>query len=76
MPAVSPQQCGNPPVSVTTILFSERNDRFRERFFILATTRFLALGRAVLAERLASPALGNAKLFDDAVNTVPPTRRA
>jgi len=76
MPAVSPEQGGDATITVAAEPFSKRADRFGQRFLASPTVRLLALGRSMLTERLAGPALRYAKPFDNPVNTCPASRRA
>lgn len=75
MPAISPEQGGNAAIAIATGLFSESDDRFGQRLLALPAARLFALGRPVLTERLVGPAFGDAKPFDDPVNTRPAARR-
>lgn len=76
MPAVSPEQGGDATIAIATELFGESDDRFGQRLLALPAARLLALGRSVLTERLTGPAFGDAKPFDNPVNTRPAARRA
>ena len=56
MPAVSPEQGGDATIAVATKPFGKGDDRFGKRLLTLSAARFLALGRTMLTEYLASPA--------------------
>jgi hypothetical protein len=56
------QQGGDPPVAVAAVGSGEFDDVGGQRRFVLRRARCFALGGSVLAEDLAGPPLGHAKL--------------
>jgi len=72
-PAFCPQQTGNAPVTITTILTGQPDDVRRQGIFIGSASWFLALSGSVLTEDMASPAFTNTELADDLINTSPAT---
>ena len=69
MPAIAPEQRCDATVAITTILLSEADDRFRQRFLTWLAARFLALRGSMLTEYATGMAFRDAKLFDNPVNT-------
>lgn len=65
MPAVSSEQSGDAMIAAAAELFGDSDDGARQRFLALPAAQFLALGRPVLTERLAGPALRDAKRVDN-----------
>ncbi len=63
-------------IPVSAVLAGQLDDVGSQPFLIVATPWNLALGRAVLAERVADPALTDAEGLPHAVDAVPPARRA
>jgi len=76
MPTCVTEHGRDPAIPVSAVLAGQLNDVGGQPFLIVATPWNLALGGAVLTERAANPALGNAEGLPHAVDAVPPARRA
>src|SRR4051812_28420130 len=63
-------------IAVAAVLACEFDQVGREGFLVIMAPRRLALGRAVLPERLAGAALGDAHRVHDVLDTGAPTRGA
>ena len=68
-PAGLPQQSGDAPVAIATILESERDDVSGQSRLIIRGRRDLALGGAMLAENPAHPSLGQAQFSPHVIHT-------
>src|SRR3954467_2285599 len=75
-PARIPQQGRDLAIAVAAVLACEFDQVGREGFLVIMAPRRLALGRAVLPERLAGAALGDAHRVHDGLDTGAPTRGA
>lgn len=73
-PTVSMKKRRDPLVAVSPIADSKINYCCGQRILIIALFRLAPLRGAVLAENAASPAFGNAKLFNSAIDTTAPAR--
>lgn len=70
MPAVVPEQGRDPPVTVPAKPLGKACDRHRHGVFIVSPDVWLALGRTMLADHAARPALSHAKLSDHAIDRI------
>jgi len=75
-PTRLPQQCRDPAIAVATVLPSQLDYVGSEPILIFTALRYFALGRAVLTECAAGPALTYAKGLPHTINTQATTRRA
>lgn len=76
LPSCIPQQGGNPPVAIPSILSDQFNRVGNEPFLIDTASRDMTLGRSVLAQHAAGSALRNTKLAAKLINATPAARRA
>jgi len=72
-PAGHLQQVGDAPVTVAAEAARQGDDRRRERVFVVSALRTVPLGRAILAERLTGPALGDVQPLTDCFYAVAST---
>ena len=75
-PSRLPQQGGDPAITVATVLPGQLDNIGSEPIFIFTALRYFALGRAVLTEYAAGPALTYAKGLPHTIYTQATTRRA
>jgi hypothetical protein len=75
MPAIVSQHRRDAAISITSILGGRRDDRLRQRIFVLSLCRLVALRAAWLIHQLARPPLAQA-LFLSMVRRTSPTLRA
>ena len=76
MPAVVPEQGRDPPVTVPAKPLGKASDRHCHGVFIVAPDVRLALGRTMLADHAARPALSHAKLYDHVIDCIALAGRA
>src|SRR5690606_32727815 len=76
MPTGVVQQSGDHPIAISPVGASERDDVFRQPFFVRGAARNLALRRAVLPEDAAGAALGYAEGLPHLVIALATARRA
>ncbi len=76
MPTGVVQQTGDHAIAVAAVLAGQLDDVVGEANLVTTAPRQPALGRAVLAERAAGPALRDAEGLPHALDAAPPTRRA
>ena len=70
------QQCADLAVAIASVLLSQRHEIGRQRLFVVAAPRYLALCRAMLTERPTSAALGDNHRPHDVLDTGASARRA
>jgi hypothetical protein len=70
MPAVVPEQSRDPPVTVPAKPLGKASDRHCHCVFIVSPDVRLALGRAMLVDHAAGPALSHAKLYDHVIDRI------
>jgi hypothetical protein len=63
LPAGSPEQRGDPPISVATVLAGQQDDGLGESIFVFPLCRLIALRAAWLLDQLARTALAHALLL-------------
>ena len=73
VPTFGPEQGSDPPIAISAILAGQADDRGRECLFIIPTTGFLALGRAMLACNSTGTSLGDSQFGLEMINTLPAT---
>ena len=64
------------PVAVASVRAGQLDDVFGQAFLVRSASRDLALGRAVLPENTAGPALGNTESLPHMIDAPPAARRA
>jgi hypothetical protein len=75
-PAGPAQQLGDLAIAVAAILPSQLDNVGRQPLFVLTALRYLALCRAMLAERRTGAALGDGQLSSNMLDTGAATRGA
>jgi hypothetical protein len=70
-PAGALQKFRDPAIAIPAVVAGQCDDMGGQPFFIITTTRLIALCRTVLAEHTTEPALGDAEQTPDMLNARP-----
>ena len=73
MPTFGSQQGSDPSITVSAILAGQADDRCRQSIFVRPATRYLALGRAMLADNTTRSAFRDTQFGLKMINALPAT---